>query len=195
MSDYNPSTGTLSPLSYVHVSCIANDANSEGILLKCTCHIYNTIHCASLTGIDLSQGQDAVLDDSMTCMHCIVDTKVKNPISLVNNPVIVIGMASQNSRTKLSVIHDDTVAMININFNQSNSCFAKCQNGECTARLQNKKKIPKCRSIQQCENLCGHIQTLFANFEVLSELFPDYFVTSDGNSEANEDVCYGDSFA
>ena len=39
------------------------------------------------------------------------------------------------------------------------------------------------------------MQTLFANFEVVSELFPDYFVTSDGNSEANEDVCYGDSFA
>ena len=104
-------------------------------------------------------------------------------------------MASQNSTTKLSVIHGDTVAMININFNQSNSCFAKCQNRECTARLQNKKKIHKCRSIQQCENLCGLIQTLFANFEVVSELFPDYFVTNDGNSEANEDVCYGDSFA
>ena len=109
MSDHNPSTGTLSPLSYVHVTCIENDANSEGIILKCTCHIYNTIHCAGLSDIDLSQGQDAVLDDSMTCMHCrffkkhllkyrnhlhnitslsIVDTKVKNSISLVSNPVI-----------------------------------------------------------------------------------------------------------
>ena len=70
MGDCNPSTGTLSPLSYVHVTRIANDANSEGILLKCTCHIYNTIQCAGLSGIDLSQGQDAVLDNSMTCMHC-----------------------------------------------------------------------------------------------------------------------------
>ena len=102
-------------------------------------------------------------------------------------------MASQNSTTKLSVIHGNTVAMININFNLSNSCFAKCQNGECPARLQNKKKIPKCRSIQQCENLCGLFQTLFANFEVVSELFPGYFVTSEGYSEANEDVCYGNS--
>ena len=29
---------------------------------------------------------------------------------------------------------------------------------------------------------------MFANFEVVSKLFTDYFVTSDGNSEANEDV-------
>ena len=147
MSDYNPSTGTLSSLSYAHVTCIANYVNSEGILLKSTSHIYNTIQCAGLSGIDLSQGQDAVLDDSITCMHCwffkehllkyrnhlynitsssIVDTKVKISISLVNNPVIVIGIASQNRTTKLSVIHGGTVAMININFNQSNSFYCGC---------------------------------------------------------------------
>ena len=63
MSDYNPSTGNLSPLSYVHVTCIASELGNQNILLKCTCQIYNTIQCAGLSGIDLSQGEDVVLDD------------------------------------------------------------------------------------------------------------------------------------
>ena len=53
MSDYCPTTGTLSPLSYVHVTCITSESSNENILLKCTCHIYNTIQCAGLSGIDL----------------------------------------------------------------------------------------------------------------------------------------------
>ena len=70
MSDYNASTRNLSPLSYVHVTCIASERGNQNILLKCTCHIYNTIQCTGLSGTDLSQGEDVVLDDSMTCMHC-----------------------------------------------------------------------------------------------------------------------------
>lgn len=211
MSDYNPSTGNLSPLSYVHVNCTESQTNGQGVILKCTCHIYNTIQCAGLSSIDLSHGEDAALDDSMTCMHCrffkecllkyrtkipditsslIVDTKVKNSLHLLNNPVVVVGTASQNSTTKLSVLHQSTPAMVHIYFNQSNSCFAKCQNGECAARLQNKKKILKTTSIHQSQHLCGHIQTLFANFEIVSELFPTYFNESETNCEGSENVCF-----
>ena len=207
MSDYNPSTGNLSPLSYVHVTCIASERGNQNILLKCTCQIYNTIQCAGLSGIDLSQGEDVVLDESMTCMHCrffrdhlvklksnlhtiqtssMIDRKVKSSLPELNNPVVLVGLAAPNATTKISVMHEDTVAMIHINFNRSNSCFAKCQNGECIARLQNKKRIPKCVSIEQNQDLCGHIQTLFANFEIVNEMFPEYFSTTGVNDEFDE---------
>ena len=206
MSDYSPSTGNLYPLSYVHVTCTTTQTHGEGIFLKCTCQIYNTIQCAGLSGIDLSEGEDVVLDISITCMHCrffkdyllkyrrnlynitqssIIDTKIRDSLPLINNPVIVVSVAQQNSTTKLSVVHDDTVALIRITFNQSNSCFEKCQNGMCAARMQNKKKII---SIQQSEYVCGHLQTLFANFEIVNELFPDYFGANE-SPEANDDNC------
>ena len=213
MSDYNCTTGNLSPLSYVHVTCTTGEANSQNVLLRCTCHIYNTIQCAGLSEIELSNGEDAVLDETMTCMHCrffkehllkyrssvynitstsIVDSKVKSSLDLVNNPVVVIGMASQNSTTKFSVTHEDVVAMVHINFNQANSCFAKCQNGECTARLQNKKKIPKAIGIEQSQSHCGHIQTLFANFEIVTSLFPDFFATGSDDEESEDAFCSDD---
>lgn len=67
----------------------------------------------------------------------------------------LIGIALQNSTTKLSVTHEDTVSIVHINLNHSNVCFTKCQNGECTARLQNKERIPKSISIQETQNPCG----------------------------------------
>ena len=98
-------------------------------------------------------------------------------------------MAAQNATTKPSVVHEDTVAMIHINFNESKSCLAKCQNGECIARLQNKKKIPKSVSIWPVlRNCLGIIQTLFANFEIVRELFPDYFCHTGDQEEFDDDT-------
>ena len=209
MSDYNPTNGLLLPLSYAHITCTTDAIDSETVFIKCTCHIYNTIQCAGLSGTDLSQGEDIVLDQSMTCMHCrffwdyllkyrnklkdtnsstIIDTKVNKSLATINNPVVLLGAASPHSTTKLSVVHESTVAMIHINFNQSNSCFAKCQNGECSARLQNKKKIPKVINIQESQNFCGHIQTLLANIEILNEMFPEYFTSSSPIEEDDEDM-------
>ena len=56
MSDYNPATGSLKPLSYVHVTCTTSD-NDTKWLLKCTCQIYNTIQCAGLSDVDLLHGE------------------------------------------------------------------------------------------------------------------------------------------
>ena len=141
MSDYNPSTGNLSPLLYVHVTSTRSERNNQDMLLWCSCHIYNTIQCAGLSGTDLSQGEDVVLDESMTCMHCrfykehlakyrdnlqsiasssIIDKKVKNSLLALNNPVVLLGMATQNATTKISVIHEDTVSMVHLNFNETN---------------------------------------------------------------------------
>ena len=74
-------------------------------------------------------------------------------------------------------------------------CFANCQNGECKARLLNKKKVPKSTSIQNTENLCGHIHTLLANLEILEGLFPHYFNTTlqDDTSSVIETDTYSGS--
>ena len=69
MSDYNPGTGLLKPLSYVHLTCTTT-SNGETSLLKGKCQIYNTIKCAGLSNIELLDDEDAVLDEGITCMHC-----------------------------------------------------------------------------------------------------------------------------
>ena len=164
MSNYSHSTGNLLPLSYVHVTSITSDRSSGETLLKCTYYIYNTIQCAGLSGIDLSQVEDVVLDESMTCMHCrfyrqylsnyrhnlhsitsssIIDRKVKSSLTHLNNPVNLIGIAAQHSTTKVSVVHDDMIAMLHINFNQSNCCNVKCQNGECNGKTSKQKEDSK----------------------------------------------------
>ena len=50
-------------------------------------------------------------------------------------------------------------------------------------------------SIQQSENLCGHIQTLFANFEVFKQVFPSYFGTQTQNEESNGDFSDSDDIS
>ena len=211
MSDYNPATGSLTPLSYVQVTSIWNQGETGIPLLKCTCHIYNSIQCAALKEVELADGENSVLHHSMTCMHCrffkdylkqyrytlqdittttAVDSKVKSSLESINNPVVLLGKSAREFTTKLSVMSQESLSMIHITFNHSNSCFANCQNGECSARLQNKKKIPKSVSIQQNEGLCEHINTLFANFEVVQKLFPDYFRTDENTEESEEDPLY-----
>ena len=40
--------------------------------------------------------------------------------------------------------------------------------------------------MEQNQDLCGHIQTLFANFEIVNEMFPEYFSTTGVNDEFEE---------
>ena len=54
----------------------------------------------------------------------------------------------QTGTTKLSVISEEDVALVHLNLDSTNSCFANCQKGEWNARLMNKKEVPKSVSIQ-----------------------------------------------
>ena len=205
INDYSSSTGSLSLTSFVHVSQKQSESNSETSLLKCTCDVYKAIQSAantnSLENMDIN---DTVLDHTLTCMHCrffrdflskyrsnwhtihsssAIDSKVKESQKEVNNPITVIGIPNIDSTTKLSVLSEDSLSIIHVTFKEGGKCFANCQNGECRARLLNKKKVPKTMSIQNTENLCGHIHTLFANLEILEGLFPHYF-----NSTLQEDM-------
>ena len=197
MNDYSSSTGSLSLTSFVHVTQKQSQSESETFLLKCTCDVYKAIQSAATSNnsedVDTN---DIVLDHSLTCMHCqffreflskyivnwntissssAIDSKVKESQKEVNNPITVVGIPNSDSTTKLSVLSEDSLSIIHITFKHGTKCFANCQNGECKARLLNKKKVPKATSIQNTENLCGHIHTLFANLEILEKHFPHYF--------------------
>ena len=205
MSDYNPTTGFLSPLSYVHVTSTKCDNQT---LLKCSCHIYNAIQCAALSQVPLSN-EDIYLHESMTCMHCrfftemleefqqnlyniqstsITARKVKSSLCTINNPILLMGIASQCSTTKLSVVSEEDMSIVHISFNTNNTCYANCQNGMCKAKLLNKKKIPKSVSIHENKHLCCHIQSLFANFEQLENIFPEYFNFKNCQQEEREEI-------
>ena len=203
MSDYNSSTGHLTPSSYMHVTLKVTEDNT--LLVKCNCTTYSTIQCAGLSEDSMSsQAEETVLNHSLTCMHCrffndhlyqyrdnlhhiasssAIASKIKQSLDRLNNPVVLLGVASYNGTTKLSVTSQDSLSVIHVNFNQGNICFANCQNGECNARLLNKKRIPKSISIQNSDNFCGHINTLYANIEILKELFPLYFGKNDDDTD------------
>ena len=80
-------------------------------------------------------------------------------IPTVNNPVVALGTPLQTGTTKLSIISEQKLAGIPLNFHSANSCFAICQTGECNAMLMNKKKVSKSISIQQYHSVWGNIQT------------------------------------
>ena len=183
-------------MSYVHVTSILSDDGNH--FVQCTCQIYNTIKCAGLSEIELLDGEDVVLDECLTCMHCrfykdhlhdyreklhnitsatSIENNIKASLITLNNPIVVVGTPTVTGTTKLPIITRENISVVHINFHQGEYSYANCQNGECISRLINKKKIPKKVDTQHNDGLCLHIQTLFANFEILEKLFPDYFAS------------------
>ena len=61
MNDIKPTTGHLMPQSFVHVEC-TKGANGEDI--------YNLIQRAAHQESHILPGEDVVLDENLTCMHC-----------------------------------------------------------------------------------------------------------------------------
>ncbi len=129
LNDYCQTSAVLLPLDYVHVYASMAD---EELLIKCTCKIYRRIHCLALVGCDLEAGEEAVLSNSSTCMHCRffrthlhgcmerleeqetstpLLSKVREGLENVNNPVVVLGSPNQVT-TKFSVFGGDNYSMI-----------------------------------------------------------------------------------
>ena len=69
MNDIKLTTGHLMPQSFVHIEC-TKGANDEDIFIRCTCNIYNSIQRAAHQGSHILPGEDVVLDENLTCMHC-----------------------------------------------------------------------------------------------------------------------------
>ena len=99
----------------MHVtSTLTNDGNH---FVECTCQIYNTIKCAGLSEIELLDGEDVVLDECLTCMHCrfykdhlhhyreklhnitsatSIENNIKASLSTLNNPIVVVATPNSN---------------------------------------------------------------------------------------------------
>ena len=83
MNDYNPTTGLLMPQGFVHVTCTA--FHGDQMLIHCTCSIFNLIKGAAHQMVKLWPGEDAVPDDSLTCMHCRFFKENLMPIQKFSN--------------------------------------------------------------------------------------------------------------
>ena len=69
MNDIKPTTGHLKPQSFFHVEC-TKGANDEDFFIRCTCNIYSLIQRAAHQESHILPGEDVVLDENLTCMHC-----------------------------------------------------------------------------------------------------------------------------
>ena len=157
LSDNDPSTGTLIPSSYVHVTCTEEYNSGQcSSFIKCSCKMYNIMQSTVISQLsEESQGENLILDHkSITCMHCRfykdnlhnfrhklnnicettkLSTKLNSSIPHINNPVVSLGIQSQHGTSKLSVASEQDYSIVHINFTSIGTCFANRKNGECCA--------------------------------------------------------------
>jgi len=195
LNDYSPNSGKLKPLDYVHVTATATDSGQ--VQIKCTCRIYQYMHGKALRKANMEDGYDTVLGPNFTCMHCRfystflqpfqahfndqqclnkLHEKVRQTEIEVNAPIVLLGDANPSTTTKLSVLAEDSLAVVHIHFNPSD-CFAKCQDGMCQTLHSTKRRVPAGISLRDLPKggMCDHLHTLFHNQDVLDDLFPEYF--------------------
>ena len=208
LSDYDTTTGVLLPLSYVHVNCITTN-EAPGYILTCSCNMYELMKSAAISKSSFVDDDTTVLDhETLTCMHCrfykehlhqfkdslhIIDSstslrdKIKQSLEFMNNPVVLLGPASDKGSTKFSVKSNDHLAVVHMNFLKSGICYITCTNGECAAKMVNKKKMPKQFNISNTQNVCDHLHTVYANIEVIRDIFPLHFIT---NTDSTTEIQY-----
>ncbi len=211
MSDYSPTTGKICPLDFVHVT--GKELGGKW-LVSCSCSMYKTMEGVALKKVKLHRGEEAVLDSKFSCMHVRLYTEqlhpnrfdlaaknctstllkfVQNNMVFVNNPVVLLGVASVGGTTKFSVLVDSSECQfVNMHFSRS-CCFVKCQKGLCAtspffARTRVPRAVPmETRSARR--QVCNHLETFLCNGKVWRNLFPHFFRQgpTDDQEEADED--------
>ena len=202
LNDYDPSTGSLMPSSFVHVS--ATKAEDGELLVHCTCETYNMIQKALVQKYHLLPGSDSLLDVSNTCMHSRfykehllsfwdlvgstatlnqVHGKVQFSLDDMDPEVLLLGQVIPAGVTKFSVRGEgESFSQVTISFRMG-QCWARCWLGVCSAQARNKKKIPKTIPLQNTSELCTHLDVFHRHLERIKELFPEHF---SGVGEAEE---------
>ncbi len=185
MNDYSPTTGQWKSLDHVHVT--ASYTDPAEVQIKCTCKSYEYMQGLAIQRNNLDIEEDTVLSAEFTCMHCRffaqflqsihgsflsqdpispMHKKVLPTIKETNCAVLLLGVASPSITTKLSVVGRDgtTPAFVHIYFTPT-GCYAKCQDGMCSALHNIKKKIPRGICLKDLEQgqMCDHIFTLYHN--------------------------------
>ena len=215
MNDYNPTTGLLLPQGFVHVTC--TKFHGQQPLIHCTCAIFNLIKRAAHQMVKLWPDEDAVPDDSLTCMHCrffkenLMDaykqigqqnaflstamSMVHKSLQFMNDQVLLVGNVIVPSSTKFSVKGDDNYSLLSVSFN-NHKCFVTCTDGMCAAGLKNKKNISRDKSKGKRNKMqCSHLITFYRHIDYIKAFFPDYFADNDEqhqeihyNGDGNEDI-------
>ena len=168
MNDYSPTTGLLLPQGFVHVTC--KKINGQTVL-QCTCAIYDLIKRAAHQDINIQDGDEAIPDLTLTCMHCtffeehlldsyqklqVQNTSLSPALTMVNeslqymeNEVQLVGSVITPSCTKFSVKAqgEQHYSVLNVSFNR-NKCYVICTNGMCAVGLKNKRNIARTQDEQ-----------------------------------------------
>ena len=199
MNDYNPITGLLLPQGFVHVTCTT--FHGQQPLIHCTCTIFNLIKRAAHQMVKLWPGEDAVPDDSLTCMHCrffkenLMDaynqigkqstylstamSMAHKSLQFMNDEVLLFGNVIVPSFTKFSVKEDDNYSLLSVSFN-NHKCFVTCTDGLCAAGLKNKRNISRDKSKDKKKKMqCSHLITFYRHIDYIKFFFPDYFTGQD----------------
>ena len=148
LSDYDPSTGTLLPSSYSHVTCTTEDISQKiQYIIKCSCEMYNIMQSALISDLcGESETDQLVLDHtSLTCMHCRfykdnlytlrdilhemsesteLSKKITKSLPNLNNPIVLLGMPSQSRTTKFSISSEGNYSTVHITFTQTGARYA-----------------------------------------------------------------------
>ena len=197
MNDIKPTTGHLMPQSFVHVEC-TKGANDEEIFTQCTCDIYNLIQRAVHQESHILLGEDVVLDENLTCMHCrffrehLLDayttvttqatTQFTRPLFMVheslqhmNSPVQLVGNVIPGGTTRFSAKGKEGLSIVHISFYQENAEIL-CTDGHCSINFKNKKIITRRYLDHQYTHVCSYLHTMFVNWDSVKEFFLDFFL-------------------
>ena len=208
LNNYSDSTGLLLPQDFVHLT--ATHAGDGSVFTQCTCKIYQWLHTIALQGVELEEGENAVLGANSTCMHCRffltyllgsleghqpegdntnhLLAKITPTLQQMSNPIVVLGVSTPRV-SKFSVVGDqEDFSVISMTLNADGSRSARCNHGLCRARLSNKKRVPKKVSLDKMSKICPHLHTFFANFEVVKEFIPQ----PDGQAGSEQGPCEGE---
>ena len=201
MNDIKP-TAHLIPKSFVHIEC-TKGANDEDIFIRCTCNIYNLIQRAAHQESHILPGEDVVLDENLTCMHCrffrehLLDayttvstqatTQFTRPLFMVhkllqhmNSPVQLVRNVIPGGTTRFSAKGKEGLSIAHISFYQGNAQVL-CTDGHCTINFKNKKNIT-CQDLDhQYTHVCSHLHTMFVNWDSVKGFFPDFFLQQENH--------------
>ena len=186
MNDIKPTTGHLMPQSFVHVKC-TKGANDEEIFKRCTCDIYNLIQRAAHQDSHILPGEDVVLDENLTCMHCtffrehLLDayttvtseatTQFTRPLFMVHkslqhmsSPVQLVRNVIPGRTTRSPAKGKEGLSIVHIYFYQRNAQIL-CTDGHCSIHFKNKKNITRRDPDHQYMHVCLHLHTMFDNWD------------------------------
>ena len=185
------------PQSFVHIKC-TKGANDEDIFIRCTCDIYNLIQRAAHQESHILPGEDVVLDQNLTCMHCrffrehLLDAyttvttqartqfprplfNVHKSLQHMNSSIQLVGNVIPGGTTRFSAKGKEDLAIVHISFYQGNAQI-QCTDWHHSINFKNKKNKTHQDPDHQYTQVCSHLHTMFVNWDSLKGFFPDFFL-------------------